>query len=363
MRRTVGCLSLTLFSTIAIAQDAPVHPWPPIFVLERQNEAACEIEKLIITGEERAGTDAAAVDEEATRRIAKEKARAEEVAREREKHTHEIETGMKRTEMSLNLPQIKVGWKATSIPTVHVSFKETKIPVQTIGRCTIGKADVPEFSGFNITMKTREITISCPKSKDVVLKVPQFKAGSTKIRLPEVTTYFKTTKIAFHVPQFRDRDWEDEQQKVDKRLADTQAWLTAALDEIARGEKARTYEAVRQALKRLLDKAHDEIDAARKEAMAPIVEARTQLENSRKEAMERTKQAGGEWDDADDTFAEVRDRLFSYERTISLEFEQQEAELNKVFNEMSTQYLSPVTNVIGYGPVCGPREPSTPSTY
>jgi len=215
----------------------PTNPWPPISILDRATDADCKISQLLIEGQNRAAVKAKAATDDKQKSIDDDAAQAKEAEDKRKGGDNfNIETGMKRTGFSLDLPEVTISYAETSIATVHIKVSRTKINMVTTGQCNVGSADIPEFSGLSITMKTHTVYVPCPVTKQVVLSLPQFTLGQTTIKLPQITTKMVRKDVSFHVPQVTYRDYAKVEGDARDKIQAERDLLKRALDEIKKGE-------------------------------------------------------------------------------------------------------------------------------
>jgi hypothetical protein len=207
--------------------------------------------------------------------------------------------------------------------------------------------------------------VPCPKDKDAVISVPQFTAGETTIKLPQITFRMVRQDVSFNVPQFTIRDYEKDQRKAEEKLEGEKELLQQALAEIKHGESARTAEAIRLTLKKLKDSAEAELNAMRTEALRPIDEGREELRKAREEAKKAITAAGGEWSESSYTLIDVERGLESFQRTVLKPYDDAQREINEKFYELVERYLGSVIEAKKgqwSAPLCGPPPAGTAAT-
>jgi TPR repeat protein len=354
----------TNYKRCEVVSPKPVSPWPPVRILDRAAEAECKIEELVVEGETRAAERSGKAAAEKGREIEGQAGIATNANEKRKGGSNfEIETGMKRTGFSLDLPEVQVSYGPTRIPTVHVKVDTTKVTILVMGQCSVGSMDIPEFRGLDITMVTHTIYVPCPKQTDVVLTLPQFTAGETTINVPQVTTRMVRKDVVFHVPQFTYRDWEKVAHDAEEKLEAEKVLLQRALTEIKRGEGARTSEAIRQTLKKLKEKAEAEINAARSDAMKDVDASRKALEKARNEARRAIEGAGGIWDESRWGLANLERGFAGYGSALLKPYDDAQVKINSLFDGLVKKYLGHAIYSLGTAaPFCGARPKGIPST-
>jgi hypothetical protein len=321
-------------------------------ITQQANEATCEFEKLIDEAEKRVADETRRRSYDTADKIEEQNRKAANAKHHTDRgDNYPLETGMKRTDIVLDLPEFKVDWKETDIATVHITLKNRDVEYITVGRCEIGKTKVPEFEGYKVSFKLRAITVPCPKSATLVLKVPEFTAGTTKIRVPQFTVSMEQRKLSFHVPQFTIRDYDEEKKEARKAIERLEEDLRKALDNLTKEELRHTAEAIRVALARRATEAQAKLEEQERAALSSIGQAREQLGNASREASRTLRGAGAQTSEADDIFRASTESLLQYERKIRAAFDDARARLNETLNEVAERYLVPLRAEFGY-PFC-----------
>jgi hypothetical protein len=344
-----------IFAFLACADGSraqPALPWPPVTILLREQDAGCEIEAVIEEQVQITERKAKEITDEKAKAIDEQAGIAKEAGEHRDKgEVSRFETGMRRTEFSMHVPEVTIRYQKTRIPTVHITYATTKVRLIGPGQCSIGSTDVPEFRDFRMTMRTHDILIPCLKEFDAVLSLPQFKAGETEIRVPQLTVSYHLRTLSFHLPQVTVRDWEVDQKRAEGKIAAEEDLLKRHLEELKRDGKARTAEAVRVKLKELYEKVVAELDANSRETVSWIdTELRT-LRKARQDAYEAATKAGGSWTGTD-SLMEIDGSLEGYRRRLLEAVDSQRGELNGIFNDLVARYLGPVIAAKGAEAFC-----------
>lgn len=340
-------------------QSKPILPWPIVSILARENDAACEIEKLLVESSDAAGKEAQRVVDEKDAAIKEQQGIAKNANDKRKEGDLRIETGMSRTGFSFDMPETVVSFEDTTIGTIHIKIEETSLLVPAIGQCALGKWDVPEFRGFDITMKTQTVYVPCPTQKKVVLSLPQFTAGRTTIRLPQVKIRMARKDVSFHVPQVTYRDWEKVENAARKKASIEEELAKQALEEIKARHKGKTAEAIRQSLKQMYEAAMAELDARYKADIETIDEQYRKFVEVRNQAQKDLLDAGSD-PNASFPFDEVEVQFTKYRADLREPYEKARATINGNFDTLTTRYLGPVVHEMGGGPFCGEPQ-STPA--
>lgn len=323
-------------------------PWPLAAILGRENEAACEIEQLVVEGSEAAKQDAQKVVNEKEPAIRDQQDIAKNANKKRENGGITVETGMKRTGFSLHMPETVISYDDTSIGTVHIKVAETSVLLPAIGQCAVGSWHVPEFRGLEVTMKRQTIYVPCPTQKKVILSLPQFTAGRTNIRLPQVKIRMARKDVSFHVPQFTYRDWEKVENAARKKAAVEEDLARQALEEIKTRRKGKTAEAIRQTLKRMYEAAIVELDARYKADIEAIDKEYSKFVEAKNNLQKDLIVAGAD-PNASFPFEEMEAQFIKYRADLRQPYDTARALIDGNFNSLTERYLGPVVAEMGTG--------------
>lgn len=352
-------LLLSLIFCPASHAEAPKMPWPPAYILQRGAEADCKVEEIIVKEENEAQAEAARIAAEKQREINEQKGIADHALEKRKEGDFRIETGIKRTGFALDLPEIRATYEDSRIPTVHIKVAETDVLVLVPGQCAIGKWDVPEFRGFSVKMRTHTIYVPCPVQKRVRLSVPQFTAGETTMRLPQVTVKMVRKDVSFHVPQFTYRDWEKVEKNAERKMEIEKELLDQALRELKEKKAGVTAEAIRRVLKKLKEETEQELHKSERDSLADVDAAYNELVRLSNEARETLIRAGAD-PSAAQPFEDVGRNFDTYRAQIRQPYEHAQSQLNELFDGLVRRYLGAVIEEVGAEPFCG-KPITTPS--
>lgn len=177
-------------------------------------DAAAESSHLADEAIERYRERSVQPEARAGRRIEAARNKAKEAKENIERgNNYPLETGMERTGFKYDRPNIIVSHDETRIPTVHVTMKMRLFKYPYPSTCVVRKTKVlktrvewkNKHIGLGIKTKvpvvsgwwdTTEIRAPCLKTGEIKTKVPEFKAGHTTIRLPQVAVEWKQSRPA-----------------------------------------------------------------------------------------------------------------------------------------------------------------------
>jgi len=352
----VGSMGLP---ALAEQVKAPVEIWT---VINREPDLSCEIEDIISKQAEQATSETKAVVDEKQKAIESQKNIAQNAEEKRKNGDFRIETGLKRTGFSLDLPETVIKFDDKKIDTVEVAVKRTALQMVVPGQCSIGKWDVPEFRGLSVRMVTQDILVPCPKTRTITLDLPQFKSGQTTIRVPEATVRMVRKDVSFNVPQFTYRDFEKDEDSALKKIDAETVLLNRAVEEIKTRHKGVTAEAIRRTLKDAETEMMGQIDAAQKATIEPNRLAYIKLIEARKAGVEALRQAGVKDPEAEFPFEDTVGQFWKYELKLREPFDDARANVNEMILRLAHQYLDAVVAEVGEEGFCGPIPRGTPAT-
>lgn len=269
-----------------------------------------------------------------------------------------IETAISRTDFSLDLPQTTVTFSETQIPTVNITNGITSINIKVPSQCKIGSTKIPEFRGIKMTMKGHDILAPCVKDGAIKLTLPQFTAGTTTIRVPQVTTKLVRKNFSLNLPQFTNRDYDKDADSEIKKADAEVTLLNRELDEIKGRNVSETGEAIRLLLKQTRDDMFKQIDDAEKAALnqgRAAYNAVVAARDAANAALERAKVQDARISEG----AETAVRQFNgYEAKIQQPFEDQRVKVKQMISDLGDKYLKPVVEKYGEDGLCGPPSAS-----